>query len=137
MHPVEYLTEKVRKVIPDSERLYNEGARIIASYPDWEEYIDDLVYTAWDTLLKYSIKNKAVNYKATAKLTFISTSIGLTISQHLEMEEPTIKEYLGLGDLFLESFLQQGLIEITREFQGVKAPYVVRVINDKDLTKPL
>jgi len=137
MDPVKYLTGKVRKVIPDSERIYNEGASIIAHIDGWESLIGDATNIAWDTTLKYCLKNKTSTYKAAAKLTFVSTSIGTQIAAHLGIEEPTVKTTISLGDLFIESFLQQGLVEIFREFEGRKAPYMLQIINDKDLFKPM
>jgi len=64
MTPAEYLTEKVSKVIPDSERIYNEGARIISNYPAWEYAIEELSTIAWDTFLKYSLSLNPFEFRA-------------------------------------------------------------------------
>ena len=40
MELVEYLARKVSKVVPDSDKVFNEGARLLAEFPDWEEHID-------------------------------------------------------------------------------------------------
>lgn len=137
MELVEYLTNKVSKVVPDSDKVFNEGARLIASFPDWEEQIERFIGEAWNTLLKYCVRNKQAAYSAAVKLTFASDLIGKRIARDLGVDETSIKSTLALGDLMLETFLQAGLIDIYREYEGRRAPYMVRIVGDVDAIKPV
>jgi hypothetical protein len=137
MDPVEYLTNKVRKVIPHSDRLYNSGCVVVAEYPLWEFEIQDMVELAWDTLLKLAIRGRTEEANISVKLTFVSYAIGTAITDMIKLENPTAKELLGTGDLFIEAFLQNKLVEIAREYDGHKAPYILKVIGKVDYCKPL
>jgi len=137
MSPQEYLEEKVGKIVPDSNKVYNEGARLLANFPDWEIHLDRIINEAWNTLLKYCIRNKQSAYSASVKLTFSSDLIGKRIARDIGIDETNIKSTLSLGDLMLESFLQADLIEIFREYEGRRAPYMVRIIGDVDAIKPV
>ncbi|HRV01150.1 MAG TPA: hypothetical protein P5539_05605 [Mesotoga sp.] len=137
MDPVEYLSQKVGKVVPDSDKVYNEGARLLACFPDWEHHIDRFVSESWNTLLKYCIRNKQSTFSASVKLTFASDLIGKRLAREIGADETNIKSTLSLGDLLLESFLQAELIEIFREYEGRRAPYMVRITGDVDAVKPV
>jgi len=136
MNPAQYLTERVAKVIVDSDKIFNEGARLLAHYPTWEYEIDNIVNESWDTLLRYCIRNKSTTYSASVKLTFASNLIGARIARSIGIDDTNIKSTLSLGDLLMESFLQDGLIEIFREYNGHKAPYMVKMKGDVDSVKP-
>jgi hypothetical protein len=134
---VEYLTAKVSKVVPDSDKVFNEGARLIASFPDWEDHLDRFVGEAWNTLLKYCVRNKQSSYSASVKLTFASDLIGKRLARDIGADETNIKSTLALGDLMMETFLQADLIDIYREYEGRRAPYMVRIIGDVDAIRPV
>lgn len=137
MELVEYLTSKVGKVVPDSDKVYNEGARLIANFPDWEDHIERFIGEAWNTLMKYCVRNKQASYSAAVKLTFASDLIGKRIARDLGIDETNIKSTLALGDIMLETFLQKGIIDIYREYEGRRAPYMVRITGDVDSVKPV
>jgi len=137
MKPLEYLSAKVSKVVLDSDKVYNEGARLLATFPDWELILERLIQEAWSSLLKYCVRNKAANYSAAVKLTFASDLIGKRIAREIGADETVIKSTLALGDIMLETFLQCGLIEIFREYEGHRAPYMVRIIGDVDSVRPV
>lgn len=137
MQPSEYLKQRVGKVVIGSEKIFNEGAKLIAHVPGWESYIDSIIQDAWDTLLRYTTRSKSSTYSAAVKLTFASDLIGKRICRVLDLDSSNIKSTLSLGDLLLETFLQDDLIEIYREYEGVKAPYVVRIKNQSDDIKPV
>lgn len=137
MELVEYLSQKVGRVVPDSDKVYNEGARLLANFPDWEEHIDRFIGEAWNTLLKYCIRNKQSAYSASVKLTFSSDLIGKRIARELGIDETNIKSTLALGDIMLETFLQADIIDIYREYEGRRAPYMVRITGDVDSVKPV
>lgn len=136
MNPLTYLTERVSKVVPNSDKIYNEGARLLAHYPTWEYEIERFINESWDTLLRYCIRNKNATHSASVKLTFCSDLIGKRIARAIGADETDIKTTLSLGDLLLETFLQDGLIDIFREYEGRKAPYMVRIVNMDDDIKP-
>jgi len=137
MELVEYLTNKVSKVVPDSDKVFNEGARLIASFPGWEDQIERFIGEAWNTLLKYCVRNKQMSYSAAVKLTYASDLIGKRLARDLGADETNIKSTLALGDLMLETFLQAELIDIYREYEGRRAPYVIRIVGDVDAIKPV
>jgi len=136
MNPLKYLTERVSKVVPNSDKIYNEGARLLAHYPTWEYELERFINEAYDSLLRYCVRNKNATHSASVKLTFASDLIGKRIARSIGADENNIKTTLSLGDLLLETFLQDGLIDIFREYEGRKAPYMVRIVNMTDDIKP-
>ena len=136
MNPIQYLSERVSKVVVNSDKIYNEGARLLAHHPTWEYEIDRFVNESWDTLLRYCVRNKNATHSASVKLTFASDLIGKRIARAIGADETDIKSTLSLGDLMLETFLQDGLIDIFREYEGRKAPYMIRIVNMDDDIKP-
>ncbi len=137
MELVEYLAGKVGKVVPSSDKTYNEGARLLANFPDWELHLDRIINEAWNTLLKYCVRNKQSSYSAAVKLTFASDLIGKRIARDIGIDETNIKSTLALGDILLETFLQAELIDIFREYNGKRAPYMVRIIGEVDAVRPV
>jgi DNA-directed RNA polymerase len=136
MNPVQYLSERVAKVVVNSDKIYNEGARLLAHHSTWEYDLERFVNESWDTLLRYCIRNKNATHSASVKLTFASDLIGKRIARAIGTDEHDIKSTLALGDILLETFLQDGLIDIFREYDGFKAPYMVRIVNMPDNIKP-
>ena len=136
MNPTQYLTERVAKVVLNSDKIFNEGARLLAHHPTWEYDLERFINESWDTLLRYCIRNKNATHSASVKLTFASDLIGKRIARAIGTDEHNIKSTLALGDLLLETFLQDGLIDIFREYEGRKAPYMVRIVNQTDSLKP-
>jgi DNA-directed RNA polymerase len=136
MNPLDYLTARVEKVVVNSDKIYNEGARLLAHYPTWEYELERFINEAWDTLLRYCIRNKNAKFTATVKLTFASDLIGKRVVRAIGGDESDIKSTLAIGDLLLETFLQDGLIDIFREYNGIKAPYMVRIVNQTCDLKP-
>jgi len=136
MSPYEYLSQRVGKVVLDSDKLFNHGCYLLANYPEWESLLETIIDESWDTLLRYCIRNKNVKHTASVKLTFASDLIGKRLAKLIEQDTQNIKTTLALGDLMLETFLQDKLIEIYREYDGIKAPYMVRIKNQPDGVKP-
>jgi len=136
MNPHQYLSERVSKVILNSDKIFNEGARLLAHHPTWEYDLERFINEAWDTLVKYCVRNKNATHSASVKLTFCSDLLGKRIARGIGADEHDIKTTLSLGDLLLETFLQDGLIDIFREYDGRKAPYLVRIVNMDDDIKP-
>ena len=62
MSPLEYLSQKVGKITPGSDKVYNEGARLLACFPDWELHLERFIQESWNTLLKYCVRNKQSTY---------------------------------------------------------------------------
>jgi len=136
MNPLQYLSERVSKVVINSDKIFNEGARLLAHHPTWEYDLERFINESWDTLLRYCIRNKNATHSASVKLTFASDLIGKRIARAIGIDEHNIKSTLSLGDILLETFLQDGLIDIFREYEGRKAPYMVRIVNQTDDLKP-
>jgi len=136
MNPVEYLTERVSTIVLDSAKIYNHGCLLIAHHPGWVNDLEMFVSEAWDVLAKYCIRNKNETHSASVKLTFASNLIGKRLTKHMSIDDSNIKSTLALGDLMLETFLQEDLIEIFREYDGYKAPYMVKIKWHVDSIKP-
>ena len=111
MNPVEYLSERVGKVVLDSNKFFNWGARLLASYPQWRDDLPLIIDEAWDTLLRYCIRNKNATHSASVKLTFASDLMGKRTAKRIGADSNDIKSTLALGDILLETFLQEGLID--------------------------
>jgi DNA-directed RNA polymerase len=141
MNPVSYLSEKIGKVVLDSEKAYNKGAKLLKAYPNWESDLERFVAEAWDLVLNYCSAparvTKGGSLKSYVKLTNVSIQIGVGICRQIDLDETDPGIALGIGDLMLESFLQDGLIDIFREYDGRKAPYVVSVVNQPLNIKPV
>jgi len=141
MNPVSYLSEKIGKVVLDSEKAYNKGAKILKAYPSWESDLERFVAEAWDLVLNYCSAparvTKGGSLKSYVKLTNVSIQIGVGICRQIDQDETDPGIALGIGDLMLEAFLQDGLIDIFREYDGRKAPYVVSVVNQPLNIKPV
>ena len=43
MNPVSYLSEKIGRVILDSDKAYNKGAKILKAYPEWESHLEKFI----------------------------------------------------------------------------------------------
>ena len=114
MNPAQYLSERVAKVVVNSDKIYNEGARLLAHHSTWEYDLERFVNESWDTLLRYCIRNKNATHSASVKLTFASDLIGKRIARAIGVDEHDIKSTLALGDILLETFLQDGLIDLFR-----------------------
>jgi DNA-directed RNA polymerase len=136
MNPHQYLSERVSKVILNSDKIFNEGARLLAHHPTWEYDLERFINEAWDSLVKYCVRNKNATHSASVKLTFASDLIGKRLARGIGADETDIKTTLSLGDLLLETFLQDNLIDIFREYDGRKAPYLIRIVNMDDDIKP-
>jgi len=93
-----------------------------------------LVDRSWSSLLRLCLSNKTPSQSNSTKLTQASMVIGRSIlrvvgDQPKDKTPEQSKSCLALGDLMLESFLQCELITIERAYAGVKAPYLVTILN--------
>lgn len=127
MNALEYLMKRVETVVVDSEKIYNEGARLLANYPHWAIELPHFIDLCWDNLVKCCVRNKHASHSSEVKLTFISHSLGQRLAVLIGEDEDDIKTALSLGDIMLETFLQEGKIEIFRQYEGHAAPYIVRL----------
>ena len=135
MNLEQYLSERVGKVVLNSDKVFNRGASLLATHETWREDLKDIIDTSWDSLAKFCIRSRGNTFSASVKLTFASTTIGQRICKKLEIE-PTLRNQLGLGDLIIETFLQEGLVDVYREYAGIKAPYMVRIVKMVNGIKP-
>lgn len=128
MTPFEYIRERMARIHPESEKLQNTGALTLVLNNPTDELLTRLIQTSWETLLQFCLRSKHTR-PLTVKLTFISYLMGKWAAEELGEPIQTPKISLCLGDFFLESFLQCGLITIEREYVGRRAPYIVRLLN--------
>ena len=62
------------------------------------------------------------------KLTVTSTAVGLQVLSALGVLNTNYKEIIAVGDLYMESLLQLGYINIKREYDGYRAPYIIELL---------
>src|SRR5690606_30869357 len=99
MKPLEYLSTRVEEVVVQSDKIYNKGAWLLASYEDWRILLPELVNNAQHIITQHCIRGRGT----AAKLTYTSYSIGQAVMRTLGWEEDPYKA-LALGDIFLEAF---------------------------------
>src|SRR5690606_145776 len=92
------------------------------SYEDWRILLPELVNNAQHIITQHCIRGQGT----AAKLTYTSYSIGLAVMRTLGWEEDPYKA-LALGDIFLEAFYQTGIIDIYRESDKWRAPYLIQL----------
>tara|TARA_R110000772_G_scaffold2930_2_gene10832 strand:+ start:1161 stop:3164 length:2004 start_codon:yes stop_codon:yes gene_type:complete len=62
------------------------------------------------------------------KLTVTSTAVGLQVLSAMGVLNTNYKEIIAVGDLYMESLLQLGYINIKREYKGFRAPYIIELL---------
>ena len=67
------------------------------------------------------------------KLTGTSTAIGLAVLSRMGVKNSSYTELFAVGDLFIEAFLKLKFIEIEREYEGYRAPYVIFLTENWEL----
>ena len=104
----------------------HEGARIINNYMHYGADIELLTVRA--VAAASSAFQRARKKSGGAfKLTNTSLTVGLHVITGLGVTNTNHTELLRVGDLFMEAFFQLGFISIEREYEGYRAPYVIRL----------
>ena len=88
------------------------GVSILKGWGDIRPHLPELVYTAYDRILCGLIRSEAGDPAGSAKLTQISSKIGVAIASKLFDDELEWRDQVRLGDLFVEAFFQLGYLEI-------------------------
>jgi hypothetical protein len=137
--PLEYLEKRIKGVVLGSNKKYNEGCLLLARWSHERQAEDGItlqmmVDRSWSSLLRLCLSNKTPSQSNSTKLTQASMAIGKGVLRAIGEPEDDdtpeqAKSCLALGDLVLEAFLQCGLITIGRAYQGIKAPYLVTILN--------
>ena len=107
----DYIRDKVSKTNVNNPKA-NSGAVLLALFPEFEEQVDHLVYTAFHTIQLHFTTDNSSNPAGTAKLTVTSSSIGLKVHKMIHREPVPWSMQIRLGDLFIEAFHQLGYIDL-------------------------
>jgi len=125
------MTNAIHKVA-EYIRSNREGARgrnhlgieLLNRHVDYGVDYEELVIAAVQAAQSVFLKSRRANGKP-FKLTATSSAIGLAVVSRIGLRNSTYTELFSLGDLFIEAFLILGFLEIEREYEGFRAPYVL------------
>jgi len=102
------------------------GVSILKGYGDIRPHIPELVFAAYDRIVALLVRNEAGDPAGSAKLTQVSSKIGVAVSSRLFDDTLEWKDLVRLGDLFVEAFYQLGYIDI--DYPKIRdSSYVIKV----------
>jgi len=104
----------------------HEGARLIKMSKPYGVEMASLTVRAVSAASSVYQKSRRKT-GAPFKLTVTSTSVGLSVISHMGITNTNYQELLSVGDLFLEAMYQLGFIDIKREYEGFRAPYIIEL----------
>ena len=107
----EYLREKVRKTNLNNPKA-NTGAVILGLHKTYHDDMPHLVDVAFHTIQLYFTSDSSDSPAGTAKLTALSSAIGLRIYKILKREPIPWNIQVRLGDLFIEAFYAYEYVSI-------------------------
>lgn len=102
----------------------HSGIGLLNRHVDYGIDYEELVVTAVLTAQSVFMRSRNTSGKP-FKLTNTSSSIGVAVISRIGITSSTYTELFSVGDLFIEAFLQLGYIEIEREYEGYRAPYII------------
>jgi|TARA_R110002153_G_scaffold793_3_gene3714 DNA-directed RNA polymerase len=102
----------------------HSGIELLNRHVDYGVDYEELTLSAVQAAEGVFLKSRRTNGKP-FKLTATSSSIGLAVLSRLGIKNSTYVDLFAVGDLFIEALLQLGYIEIEREYEGYRAPYVI------------
>ena len=108
---VEYLKDKVGKTSPTHPKA-NSGAQLLRNYKHFNRDIELFVDKAIYTIQKFFTVDESSNPAGTAKLTNVSSTIGKTIGNYVQVDPLSTKIKLRLGDLFIEALYNCGYVDL-------------------------
>jgi len=103
-----------------------EGARLISSMIPYGYGYEKLTVRAVAAAVA-AYQQSRRSSSSPFKLTVTSTSVGLQVLSALGVLNTNYKEIIAVGDLYMEALLQLGYIEIKREYDGYRAPYIIEL----------
>lgn len=118
----EYLLDKLNNV--SGRPAF--GVQLLREYVGINEHIPELIYTAYDILTTHVLRGRSGDLPGSAKLTQVSTKIGITVFSKLYDSDPLWRDAVRLGDLFIESFYQTGYVSL--HYPKVRnSSYIVKI----------
>ena len=106
-----YLIDKVGRVNVNNPKA-NSGAVLLRLSKEWEDTMSSYVTDAFVSLQQQFGRDSTDSPAGTAKLTNMSTVIGKTVSRRIQRDPLPWNMEVRLGDLFIESFEANGLIDL-------------------------
>lgn len=102
----------------------HSGIELLNRHMDYGIKHEELVIAAVQAAQSVFLKSRRASGKP-YKLTATSSAIGLAVVSRIGLVNSTYTELFSLGDLFIEAFKILGFLEIEREYEGYRAPYVL------------
>ena len=113
-------------------RSNREGARgrnhscieLLNRHMDYGLKYEELVICAVQAAQSTFLRSRNTSSKS-FKLTATSTAIGLAVLSRMGIKNSSYTELFAVGDLFIEALLKLKYVEVEREYEGYRAPYVI------------
>ena len=121
---IHQVAEYIRSNRQGSRGRAHSGIALLNRHMDYGVDYEELVIAAVQAAQGVFLRSRKSSSKA-FKLTATSTAIGLAVVSRIGITNSTYTELFSVGDLFIESFLHLGYIDIDREYEGYRAPYVI------------
>ena len=102
----------------------HSGIELLNRHMDYGIEYEELVICAVQAAQSLFLRSRNASSRS-FKLTATSTSIGLSVVSRIGIRNSTYTELFSVGDLFVEALLQLKYLEIEREYEGYRAPYVI------------
>ena len=118
------VAEYIRSNRDGSKGRNHAGISLLNRHLEYGVDHEELVVAAVQAAQSVFLRSRRTSNKA-FKLTATSTSIGLAVVSRIGISNSTYTELFSVGDLFIEALLHLKYIEIEREYEGYRAPYVI------------
>jgi hypothetical protein len=102
----------------------HSGIELLNRHVDYGVDYEELVIAAVQAAQSVFLKSRRAHGKP-FKLTATSSAIGLAVVSRIGLTNSTYTELFCVGDLFVEAFIILGYMELEREYEGYRAPYVI------------
>lgn len=132
MTSLSYLQDRLERVStaltrkPGTNKALSKGCVILANTSVWRMRLPDWIAAAQQELMSAHKTNSRKGLPI--KLTNASINIGGPIAYEIGEDPDDKKICAHIGNLFLETFLQEGTIAIERENALWNAPYIIKVL---------
>ena len=121
---IHQVAEYIRSNRYGSKGRNHAGISLLNRHLEYGVDHEELVVAAVQAAQSVFLRSRRTSNKA-FKLTATSTAIGLAVVSRIGISNSTYTELFSVGDLFIEALLHLKYIEIEREYEGYRAPYVI------------
>ena len=102
----------------------HSGIELLNRHMDYGLKYEELVICAVQAAQSTFLRSRNTSSKS-FKLTATSTAIGLAVLSRMGIKNSSYTELFAVGDLFIEALLKLKYVEVEREYEGYRAPYVI------------